>query len=323
MSICTPKCWQPVIPLNVTEPVREKDGSIPNYGSLASRDICSHYLEHKTKYYGWRIFFCKDVYPDASGETLKALQANIIQVALDNGCYLVKGGSSGVKDDGRKKYYCFNCGYYKKFQTRTTDTRDLVDYKDSTIRNDRRTNNRGSHGKTLARRRNSDRELNNKDTCRFRISIQWDDNIGAWCIPISNKATYTHKCRREGITLHSKNEVSYKDLNAEQVRHIQIMFQLDSAVPVATVIKSFVGTFNKVVSRNIVEKVRNATFPQLTGTDVDQALQYLKIMEHDHVVLQQDKEDGPLVSNGKAIGLAPSIGDYDMEEVRIESLNYE
>ncbi|CAJ1953551.1 unnamed protein product [Cylindrotheca closterium] len=101
------------------------------------------------------------------------------------------------------------------------------------------------------------------------------------------------------------------------------MFQLQLTVPVATVITSFYNTYKKRISRTTVQTVQDSALPQsLTGTDVDKALQYLRFKEHNHVVLQQHRENGPPVSNRKTIGLT-SIGDSEMKENLLNMQNAE
>eukprot|EP00526_Cylindrotheca_closterium_P002846 CAMPEP_0113631180 /NCGR_PEP_ID=MMETSP0017_2-20120614/16203_1 /TAXON_ID=2856 /ORGANISM="Cylindrotheca closterium" /LENGTH=982 /DNA_ID=CAMNT_0000541679 /DNA_START=1 /DNA_END=2952 /DNA_ORIENTATION=- /assembly_acc=CAM_ASM_000147 len=300
--------WTSVIPLKVTEAVAK--GAVPNFATVESRDICT-FIKQNQKHHMNRLYLCKESFQDQSEQSLQALKEYIIDVAIEHDCGLSKGG--WVPSGGDSKHHRIQCRYFRRYQKKKTDHRSTSSYKPSSMSNDRRANSRGPSGKTQSRRTDCERELLLEDCCPFRINIAWDDNIGAWYIPISSRQAPKHTCNKHG-GFHSKYQsfLLPEDLSEEQLQHLQFSLHVDT--PIATVKKSFETTYSRGISRESIQKVQNKGFPKFTGTDVNQALQYLQWMKHDHVVLKQDYLDGPLVSNGATIGLSSSTAGHDMEQ---------
>ena len=141
-AVASNTSWNCVVPLITTKPVHKTNS--PIFPTLESRDICT-YMEQKQTYHNYRLYFSKESFPEDSVESLKALKDYIIEAASDNGTGLCGGGSTR---NGGTKVHRIQCCYFRAYQKKKTDNRTIKDYKDSTIRNDRRGNSRGSTGKT-------------------------------------------------------------------------------------------------------------------------------------------------------------------------------
>lgn len=96
--------------------------------------------------------------------------------------------------------------------------------------------------------------------------------------------------------------IPYQKLTGPQKRHIQFCQLVGTSVEKTR--ESFIAAFGKRVSGDTVKKVKTDDTPKFEGTDAEQALQCLGWMKHDHVILQQDKKNGPLISKtGERTGL--------------------